>query len=71
MSEILGILFLTIVVPIWLVVHYVTKWKMAKGLSSQDEQLLEDLWNSAKNMESRVAALETILEQGPETGRSR
>jgi phage shock protein B len=58
-------------VPIWLVVHYVTKWKMAKGLSAQDEQLLEDLWTSAKSMESRVLALETILEKSPEMGRSR
>jgi phage shock protein B len=71
MSEILGILFLTIVVPIWLVTHYVTKWKMAKGLSAQDEELLEDLWNSAKSMEGRVATLETILEKSPEMGRSR
>ena len=71
MSEILGILFLTIVVPIWLVAHYTTKWKTAKGLSTDDEQLLEELWRVAQKMESRVEALETILDTNAERGEAR
>ena len=71
MSEVLGILFLTIVVPIWLVAHYMTKWKTAKGLSTDDEQLLEELWRVAQKMENRVEALETILDANTERGEVR
>ncbi len=62
MTELFGILFLTIVAPCWIIFHYVTKWKMAKGMSSEEEQLLEDIWQSAQRMESRVNTLETILD---------
>ncbi|HET8728506.1 MAG TPA: envelope stress response membrane protein PspB [Alphaproteobacteria bacterium] len=56
------ILFMLIVAPLWLVLHYVTRWRATKTLSSEDEKMLVDLWQSAKRMESRIAALETILD---------
>ncbi len=62
MTELFGILFLTIVAPCWIVFHYVTKWKTSKGISGEEEQLLEDIWQSAQRMESRVNTLETILD---------
>lgn len=67
MSEILGILLITIVLPLVIVLHYVTKWKDAKGLSKEDEKMLEEIWASAQKMESRINALETILDdQAPD-----
>lgn len=62
MGEVIAILAVVVVAPLALILHYVTKWKEAKGLSSEDEQMLEDLWQSAQRMESRVNALETILD---------
>ena len=62
MSYTLLIILLTVVVPLALILHYITKWKEAKGLSAEDEQMLEDIWQDAKRMESRVNALETILD---------
>lgn len=62
MGEVIGIIAVVVVVPLALILHYVTKWKEAKGLSREDEQMLEDLWQSAQRMESRVNALETILD---------
>lgn len=62
MTEVFGILFMTIVLPLALVLHYVTKWKTSKGLSTEDERMLEELWESAQRMESRINALETILD---------
>jgi phage shock protein B len=56
------VILLTVVVPLALLLHYITKWREAKGLSAEDEQMLEDLWQDAKRMESRVNALETILD---------
>jgi phage shock protein B len=67
MGEIIAILFVTIVLPLVVVLHYVTKWKEAKGLTNEDEKMLEDIWESAQKMESRINALETILdEQAPD-----
>ncbi len=67
MGEIIAILFVTIVLPLVIVLHYVTKWKEAKGLTNEDEKLLEEIWESAQKMESRINALETILdEQAPD-----
>jgi phage shock protein B len=67
MSEILGILLITIILPLVIVLHYVTKWKDAKGLTKEDEKMLEEIWASAQKMESRINALETILDdQAPD-----
>lgn len=71
MSEVLGILFMTVVLPLFLVLHYVTKWRTAKGLSNEDEKMLEDLWENAQRMESRINALETILDDEVEDWRKR
>ena len=54
--------FMVIVLPIVIVMHYVTKWKATKGLSNDEQRLLEDLWKDSQAMQSRVNALETILD---------
>jgi phage shock protein B len=56
------IIFMTIVAPLWLVLHYVTRWRATKTLSAEDEKMLVDLWQSAKRMEERIRSLETILD---------
>jgi phage shock protein B len=71
MSEILGIIALTIVAPIWIVSHYVTKWRLAKGLSNDEAQTLEDLWQIAQRMESRVKTLEAILDENVDGWRNK
>jgi phage shock protein B len=71
MSEILGIIALTIVAPIWIVSHYVTKWRLAKGLTTDEAQTLEDLWKTAQNMEKRVKTLEAILDDNVEEWRNK
>ncbi len=64
---ILAIVFMTVVLPIVIVMHYVTKWKATRGLSEDEQRLLEDLWRQSERMQSRLNALETILdEQSPE-----
>lgn len=67
MLFVLAIIFMTIVLPIVIVMHYVTKWKATRGLSEDEQRLLEDLWRQSERMQSRLNALETILdEQSPE-----
>lgn len=56
------IIFVSVVLPLWLVFHYITKWKKDKGISPQDESLLRDLRGLAEKLESRVQAMERILD---------
>jgi phage shock protein B len=62
MGEVLGIIAMTIVAPIWIVSHYLTKWRLSKGLSTDEAHMLEDLWKTAQAMENRVNTLEAILD---------
>ena len=59
---VITIVFMTVVLPIVIVMHYVTKWKATKGLSQEEQRLLEDIWKDTQTMQSRVNALETILD---------
>jgi len=61
-SFVLAVLFLTIVAPLWIIFHYVTKWRTARGLSAEDERMLAELWESAGKMETRIMSLEKILD---------
>lgn len=56
------IVFLVVVMPLWLLLHYVFRWKNSKGLSEDDSRLLEEIWERANAMEQRVMTLETILD---------
>jgi phage shock protein B len=62
--DLLLILFTVVVAPLWIIFHYLSKWRMSRGLAAQDEKLLTDLWDSARRMEERLANLERVL--GPE-----
>ncbi len=62
MGELIPILFLTIVVPIWIVFHYITKIKTSKGLTAEDEKMLSEVWESTNRMEERIKTLERILD---------
>ena len=59
---VLSIIFMTVVLPLVIIMHYTTKWKATKGLSDDEQKLLEDLWKDSQNMQSRLNALETILD---------
>ena len=62
MIETIAILLLTVCFPLWLIFHYVTKWKTSKGLSSEDEKMLSEIWESVNRMEERINTLERILD---------
>ena len=59
---VLSIIFMVVVLPLFLIMHYATKWKATKGLSDDEQRMLEDIWKDSQNMQSRVNALETILD---------
>lgn len=56
-----------IIVPVifiafpWLILHYVTKWKTRTSLTTEDESMLDDLYDLARRLDNRMATLERIL----------
>jgi phage shock protein B len=58
----LVVIFMTVVLPLVIIMHYVTKWKATKGLSDDEQRLLEDLFKDSQAMQSRLNSLETILD---------
>ena len=45
----------------WLVFHYITKWKQAKVLTVDDENLLDDMHDTARRLEDRLITIERIM----------
>lgn len=59
----IAILLTVFVLPLAVIMHYVTKWKSTKGLSEEEQQTLEDLWRDSERMNTRINTLETILDE--------
>ena len=53
-----GILFIGM--P-WVILHYVTKWKQAPRITTEDENLLDELHYLARRLEDRLNTVERIV----------
>ena len=56
------IVFLTIPAPLFIVLHFITKWKQSREISGGDEEMLEDTWYMSQRLEERLESIETILD---------
>jgi len=56
------IIFLVIVAPIWLVLHYRSKGEVSQGLSDEEYVQLSNLSETADKMADRIKTLEAILD---------
>ena len=56
------IVFLLIPAPLFIVLHFITKWKQSREISGGDEKMLEDMWMLSQRLEQRLESLETILD---------
>ena len=56
------ILFMVIVAPIWLVLHYRSKKQVSQGLSEEEYIQLSELSEVADKMSERIQTLEAILD---------
>ncbi|MBO9519714.1 MAG: envelope stress response membrane protein PspB [Porphyrobacter sp.] len=45
----------------WVIMHYITKWKTAATITTDDEQLLEELYNLAKRLDERMDTVERLV----------
>lgn len=56
------IIFMVIVAPIWLILHYRSKRQVSQGLSEEEYIQLSDLSEMADKMADRIKTLEAILD---------
>lgn len=56
------IVFMIIVAPIWLILHYRSKGQLNQGLSEGDYDQLQELAVTADKMANRIKTLEAILD---------
>ncbi len=56
------ILFLVVVAPLWIVMHYRSVNRSSRSLNEQDRESVEHLLATADKLVERVEALESILD---------
>ena len=45
----------------WVILHYITKWKTAATITTDDEELLGELYNLAKRLDERMDTVERLV----------
>ena len=56
------ILLITVVVPIWITLHYRTSNNARRALSDDDRQSLDEMLEAVDRMTDRITNLEAILD---------
>ena len=56
------ILLLSVVAPLWIVMHYVSQRRSSKSLSQEDRQGLDHMLETVDKLADRIQALEAILD---------
>ncbi|MDK1024758.1 MAG: envelope stress response membrane protein PspB [Gammaproteobacteria bacterium] len=56
------IVFLVVVAPIWIILHYKSKGQIAHGLSEGERADIEEMIHVANKMAGRIETLESILD---------
>ena len=60
MEEVFAVVAIFIAPP-WIVLHYITKWKTSATITTDDEALLEELYNLAKRLDERMDTVERLV----------
>ena len=61
-----GLVAITVVATLfiglpWVILHYVTQWKKSATITREDENLLDELHDSARRLDDRLATIERII----------
>lgn len=65
------ILFVLIVLPLWLFLHYGQRWRQARLLTTENERSLVELAQIADRLTARVDNLERLLDAAAPDWRKR
>ncbi len=60
MDTVVVVAILFIALP-WIIMHYITKWKTAATITTDDETLLEELYGLAKRLDERMDTVERLV----------
>ena len=56
------VVFLVVVAPIWIILHYRSKSKLVDGLTAGERRDLDEMIETANRMAARIETLEAILD---------
>ncbi|MFT6276573.1 MAG: phage shock protein B [Halioglobus sp.] len=57
------ILFMVVVAPIWISMHYRSVNKSSRGLNEEDRESVESILETVDKLTERIATLETLLDE--------
>ena len=60
-APLIAILAIFIGLP-WIIFHYISKWKTAATLTTEDEDLLDELHELARRLDDRMCTIERIVQ---------
>ena len=60
MDDVFPFIAIFIALP-WIILHYITKWKTSATITTDDEALLEELYNLAKRLDERMDTVERLV----------
>ena len=58
---VIAITAIFVVLP-WIIFHYISKWKTAATLTTEDENLLDELHELARRLDDRMRTIERIIQ---------
>ena len=61
MDESLIIVPMVVIGLPWLIMHYITKWKTAATITTDDEVLLDELYQLARRLDERMDTVERLV----------
>ncbi|NMM44280.1 phage shock protein B [Rhodospirillaceae bacterium KN72] len=59
------VILVGLVLPLWLLFHYVTKWREQKRQAQASREDMEALWRIADKLERRLNSLEAVIDDTP------
>ena len=60
MDEAIPVIVVLLGLP-WIIMHYITKWKTAATITTDDEHLLDELYQLAKRLDERMDTVERLV----------
>jgi phage shock protein B len=61
LTGLVAVLSIFVGIP-WMLFHFITRWKQMRSLSGEDENLMDDMNETARRLEQRVQTIERILD---------
>lgn len=59
-ESVLAVFGIFIFLP-WIILHYITRWKTAATITTDDEVLLDELYQLAKRLDERMDTVERLV----------